>query len=268
MLRTSHVRGRRRGGRDGKRPSVIVGRYAEGTVEQLEERRLLAVSLPPAIHGVVYDDFDASGSFTDGEQLSGVSVQLALDNGDGLYLADEDPLVVATVSDADGEYAFDNLATNATYFVVRPSQVIDAISLTFRVSGPIVPGQADVVIDEFGTTQIARVVPPPPSSEGSVLGFSDEAEVIGAERDLQVELLSGQTDVTLLVDGANAGGQLGFEVLPGSIGSRLITWDGVDGQSNAVGAGLAGRDLTAGGQQTGIVLYGGVQGGTDGVTAA
>ncbi len=109
----------------------------------------------PAWHGsgdgligdTIFYDRDASGSFTAGEGLEGVRVNLYRDsNGDGNYDAGE-PLVNTTVSNENGNYYFGNLA--AGNYVVQ----VDAATLPAGVTNTVDVG--DATLNEGGVTLAA-----------------------------------------------------------------------------------------------------------------
>ncbi|MCA9151478.1 MAG: DUF11 domain-containing protein, partial [Planctomycetales bacterium] len=206
----------------------------------------------------MYVDRNADGRSTPDEVLSGVSVQLARDNGDGVYNALQDTVVSTLTTDAAGQYCFGDLDPDSSYFVLRPAQVINGESLRSVVSPLISGGQPGTLIDQFVTRQTATAVPPAPSSNGSILTFADESEVIGRERDLNVELIQGIGEVALAVNPFGLEDLLEFRNSPGTIGTRIVTWDGIDGDSDQIAGGLHSRDLTMAGQNTGVVLRGGV----------
>ncbi len=233
-------------------------RHAGWQLERLEDRLVLDCALPPAIFGTIYDDRNGSGDVSADEPLVGVGVQLILDDGDGLYLSDVDTLVATVQTDMAGEYCFAELDADAGYFIVRPAQVVSGATLETVISPRIRPGRPGVVIDEFQTRQTAQALPPAPSSKGSVLQFPDDAEVIGRERDMFTELISGVGDVVLVVNPFGLEELLEFNNSPGTLGGGVVTWDGIDGDSEGLAFGLNGRDLAELGRNTGIVLRGGV----------
>lgn len=225
--------------------------------EPLECRVVLDATMTPAILGTVYQDLDASGDASPGEYLAGVSVQLVRDDGDGVFEA-TDPVVSTLSTDAQGEYCFGSLDPDAGYFVLRPAQQVGDLSLDRVVSPLIRPGDPGTLIDQFRTRQLVQALPPAPSSDGSVLTLANETEVIGRERDLFVELLSGIGEVSLSVNPFGLEDLLEFRNGPATLGGRVVTWDGIDGDSQQLALNLGSRDLTRAGGNTGIVLRGGV----------
>ncbi len=227
-------------------------------LELLEPRIVLATM--PAIQGTVFYDQNNNGIPNDGEELSGVPVELYLDNGDGHFDLDTDPLVGETVSDDRGFYLFENLEPDGAYFVRRPGvRLTDPELLLPTVISPLIlPGAADRIIDRFRTQQIISAVPPPPSTAESTKAGLSELEVIGGERDLQAKLISGIGSVDLRVNPFGLEELLEFNQSPGTIGASVVTWDGIDGDAQLVSMGLGGQDLTSGGRNDGIVMRAGV----------
>ena len=128
-------------------------------------------------------------------------------------------------------------------------------SLPLQVSPLIRPGSVNLVIDQFQTSQTVEASPPPPSSQSNTLAFPNENEVIGAERDLFVELTSGASEVRLRVNPFGLLPVLQFDATSGVQGRSIVTWDGTDGDGNPVPTmGLGGRDLTEAGQNVGFAM--------------
>ncbi len=224
----------------------------------MEERVVLDGMLTPTILGTVYNDLDNDGIPGAGEALPGVIVQLFQDDGDGRFQLDRDPLIDATTSDDAGRYRFEGLDPGEAYFVRRPEQVADGLFLPTVISPLLRPGDVDLVIDQFQTRQVVMAIPPAPSSDSSSLLLPSEREVIGRERDMQAELLSGVGGVELRVNPFGVEELLEVNQSPGTLGVSRVTWDGVDGDPDQISMGLGGRDLTQGGQTEGILLRAGV----------
>ncbi len=224
--------------------------------ESLEGRRLLTTAdATPSVQGIVYLDFNGDGSPTSGEEVAGVTVQLFQDDGDGVFEPGGDDIQVGAdqVTDANGQYCFAGIEGTASFFLVQPAQVVGSVSLGQQVSGLLSPGAPNLLIDSFTTTQTAQATPPAPSSDGSTLVFADESEVIGGERDLFVELISGVGEVELLVNPFGLLPVLQFNSSSGVQGAAIVTWDGQDLNSGPTpDMGLNGRDLTQGGINTGL----------------
>src|SRR5688572_22611579 len=110
-------------------------------IEWLEERALLTIFDLASIAGRVFRDATGNG-FNSGEEVSGASVELYRDDGDGTFDSG-DTLVQSTTTNVDGEYRFDRL-TRATYFVKQLAQSGEAFSLPEEVSDPIVISLTDV----------------------------------------------------------------------------------------------------------------------------
>ena len=224
-------------------------------LESLEGRRLLAVTGDsPAITGTVYADANQDGSVTAGEELAGATIDLYLDNGDGVF-DNNDTLYETTTTDEDGIYGFEDLDGLADYFVVQPEQVIGSVTLMEQVSGLLSPGASKLIIDQFETSQEATAMSPVPSSDGSTLQFADESEVIGAERDMFVEMNAGIGELRLRVNPFGMNPVLQYDSTSGVEGIATLTWDGIDNDpALAPAMGLGGIDLTEGGQNTGFTM--------------
>ena len=161
------------------------------------------------------------------------------------------------ITDANGEYCFTDLDQSATYFVRQLEQFVDGQSIAEQDSEAI-SFTPQLVIDEFITTQTTIAVPPPISTDSSALPFPDETEVIGAERDLFVELTEGMSEVQLRVNPFNQQDVLLFDSSAGTTGQRMVTWDGQDGEGDTLALGLNGVDLTDGGVLNSFTLLMGV----------
>jgi len=224
-------------------------------LESLEGRRLLAVTGDsPAITGTVYADANQDGSVTAGEEIAGATIDLYLDNGDGVF-DNNDTLYETTTTDEDGIYGFEDLDGLADYFVVQPEQVIGSVTLMEQVSGLLSPGASKLIIDQFETSQEATAMSPVPSSNGSTLQFADESEVIGAERDMFVEMNAGIGELRLRVNPFGMNPVLQYDSTSGVEGIATLTWDGIDNDpALAPAMGLGGIDLTEGGQNTGFTI--------------
>ena len=223
--------------------------------EVLEQRVVLAAAGEPlAIGGTVYDDINADGQPSAGEGIPNVTVELFSDDGNGLLDA-ADSRVETQSTDANGGYCFDGLDANSRYFVVRPEQEVSGQNLERFVSRPLSVGASSIVIDEFFTRQIVTATPL--DSNVASTQVLDSLEVIGEERDIHVELVSGNTELDLRVNPFGVDDVLVFDAAAGAIGNRIVTWDGIDGDGAHLSLGLNGLDLTDGGKNTGIALRAG-----------
>lgn len=227
-------------------------------LERLESRQLLAGDMP-LITGTVFADANNDSIVDPGEGIQGAIVRLFQDDGDGIFEPGTDDVQVGAdaVTDANGVYCFGNLDQDASFFVQQPAQNAGGHALSEAVSAltQFTPG---LIIDSFETTQSTAAFPPPVSNDESALGFPDETEVIGAERDLAVQLTDGGSEVQLRVNPFGLEDVLLFDSSAGSQGSREITWDGVDADGDTLAFGLGGRDLTMGGTLSGITMRMGV----------
>ena len=229
------------------------------TVETLENRRVLAVTTLPGIMGTVYTDTNGSTTIDPGEGVQGAIVQLYQDDGDGIFEPGGDDAQVGgdVLTDANGEYCFDNLIQNENYFVQQLAQSVGGVDLAQQVSG-LVEFVPQLIIDSFETTQTTAAFPPPVSNDQSALAFPNEVEVLGGERDLAVELQSGTSEVQLRVNPFGLSDVLIFDSSAGTVGTREVTWDGQDADGAGLSMGLGGRDLTQGGTLSGLTMRMGV----------
>lgn len=234
--------------------------YKLRALETLEHRRVLAAAgVLPSITGVVFSDINANDVMDAGEEVSGAVVRLYQDDGDGLFEpgADDIQVGVDAVTDANGEYCFNNLDQLEAYFVLQPEQQVGLVSLAEQVS-PLINIEPQLIIDSFRTTQSTAALPPPISSDESSLVLGGTGEVIGGERDLAVALLAGTSEVQLRVNPFGLSDVLLFDSSAGTTGTREVTWDGIDNDGENLALGLNGLDLTQGGELQGLTMLAGV----------
>jgi uncharacterized repeat protein (TIGR01451 family) len=255
----------RRGTRSQRRStSASGGRSAHGTrrflqLEPLEGRALLATDLA-SISGRVFKDATGDG-FTPGEQVVGATVQLFVDDGDGVFEPGAGDAAFSTPSattNANGIYRFNRLSAGS-YWVRQQAQTVGSITLSeTRNLVTISAADADGVlststIDNFDTAapDVVATLGTPGSSVQTGL---PQAEVIGGERDFEVEVTGepGTTEsVRMFVDG----GRLRIDGQVTSIGTYRVTWDGVDGNASTVNpTGLGGVDVTQGNTNEGVLV--------------
>ncbi len=229
-------------------------------LESLESRTLLAADTLAAIAGTAFVDLTDNGLTPDDTRLPNANVQLYRDGGNGVLDrgagGGDDALVGSRVTDASGNYRFDDLAA-ATYFVEQP-----AVAGRLRRAGTalrqvVVTAQdADGVdgapIDSYDvTTQAVSASSLGPTSTSSSIAAP---ESMGGERDLFVELLSGSGRVELLAN-AFTPNMLTFAADPAAVGRRVVTWDGMDGNGAVLSpTGLGGLDVTENGANVAIRL--------------
>jgi hypothetical protein len=223
-------------------------------LESLEHRSLLASDLA-AIAGIVFVDQTDDGLTQDDIRLTGVTVNLFRDGGDGQFGGD-DVSVGSSVTDGLGRYRFDDLV-EGVYFVQqsavpgllqRPGETVQQVVITAADADGTLGGS----IDSFDvTTQTVEVSSLVPTSNSDSVAAS---EAIGGERDMFVELSSGVGDVEMRVRHLNRP-LLSFSADSGAEGRGVVTWDGPDNDADQLDAdGLAGYDLTENGANLGIRL--------------
>lgn len=231
-------------------------------LEALEGRQFLAATDMIAFAGRVFRDTNGNG-YTAGEEVAGAQVRLFRDaNANNSFDSGSDTLLLTTTTNGTGQYRFDTSVgtplTAGTYFVQQPAQTVGANNLAADVSAPIVVsavqvmGTAGTVIDTFNTTaDLASAVSTGPTSATSATAAP---EAIGGERDFSVSVTSGIGMVELRGNAFGAG-VLEYSATATANGTRIVTWDGVDGAGGTLnGTGLGGIDLTSAGASTGISL--------------
>ena len=261
--------------RSSKAASRCPGRRAR-TFEVLERRTLLSVDILPSIGGAVYHDLTGNGLTADDALLSGVTVNLFRDGGNGVFdgktLGGDDTFVRSATTDGNGQYHFDNLSVGnywgqqlgAPGLVTSSATGVAKVSIT---SGDL-QGVAGTTIDSFATT--SQVVSDSfyggktvSSSDGTyvpaaggtgVYSTLAAPEALGGQRALFVQRTTTSGSVAL---GANADtpGALEFDSGAASNGTFWVAWDGQNGTGQSVDpTGLGQTDLTNQGANTGIEI--------------
>ena len=231
--------------------------------EFLEGRHLMANDLVE-ITGTVYVDLDDDLVVdTADTKLSGVTVTLFRDGADDTTFNTTDDTQVGTpvTSDANGIYTFDDSygITEGTYWV-RQSTVTGRLQRSTQtvqkvvVSSTDVLGTTGVTIDDFstGTQNVsASISGTDPDSDPLVV-----AGILGGERDLFVDAVSGTSSVSLSVNPGT--GLFEFQAGAATTGTRTLVYDGADADAATVdsvdGLGVGGTDLTAAGANSGFKL--------------
>ncbi len=217
-------------------------------LESLESRQLMAAD----IRGVVYQDLTNDGLDASDPLISGVTIELYRDGGNGTFDngTGDDVNVGSTTSAATtGAYAF-SVTTAGDYFVVQstaapgliqqPSQRVQAVTLTTLD----VAGIAVQTLDSFDTTQqvVTANFPGSTPAQSSVAA----PEAIGGERDIFADATAG--NVSVAANDVSNPGLLIFDVGAAANGTRIVTYDGPDGDAQTLDTnGLGGIDLTSAG---------------------
>lgn len=230
-------------------------------MEMLEQRQLMAAN----IQGVVFQDVTENGLTGSDPLISGVTISLFRDGGNGTFDnggGDDIASGTATSAATTGAYSF-SVNTAGTYFVVqstvapgliqRSSQRVQTVTVT---SGDIT-GSVATTLDSFNTTQQVVTANFPGSTPASSSLAAPEAT--GGERDIFVDATAGNVSVA-----ANAPanpGLLIFDVGALANGSRIITYDGPDGNAQVLdNVGLSNLNLTTGGASAFRFVMGGEAG--------
>lgn len=220
-------------------------------VETLESR-----SLPTGlalIAGTVFDDLAGDGLTLSDPVLTGVTVSLYRDGGNGVFDGGagggDDVLLATDSTDAQGQYEFEYLS-EGRYFVEQAAvaghqQRPGANIVTQDVSATDALGVPGVLIDDFSTTvQATQATTSRRTNSSSVAAV----EAIGGERDFFLQLTSATGTLSLDSDDVTPD-VLEFTASAVAAGRRVVTWDGVDGDGLTLDpTGLGGVDLTNGGQ--------------------
>lgn len=240
--------------------------------ESLERRiALVAPTDLQVVTGRVFADTTGNG-FTAGEEVSGATVNVYRDNGDGVFNAATDALFRSATTGSDGRYRIDSL-TVGNYFVQQPAQTVGGRTLSQRVSPLIVVDANDVAgqllrtIDSFDSgTQLVF----DDTNDGTPVtstALAPESEVIGGERDLLVSKTSVNGRVQISVNDPLLPGFFSFDSIQTGQGRRVVSWDGIDGNATVINdTGLGNVDLTSSGTATGLQLRIGADSATGSVT--
>lgn len=213
-------------------------------MEILEGRQLMAAD----IQGIVFHDANNNGVVEASEtRLSGIPVQLFLDNGDGVF-GSSDILKASTTSGANGGYSL-TAESAGTYFVFQNSEPVGFVQRQNQRVQKVTLAANDIaisdklVLDTFNTTQqVVNASFPGATPNSSALAAP---EAVGGERDIFVDATAGT--VSIAANGTPKPGELVFDVGAGANGKRVVSYDGVDGTSNLNPTGLSSLDLTASG---------------------
>ena len=138
-----------------------------------------------AIGGMVFQDLSDNGFTNDDLRVSGATVQLYRDTGNGVYDGN-DTLVGSRTTTGTGDYKFDGL-TAGTYYVKRnlPSGYIQKSGTdmaTIVVSAQNAAGQVGRMIDSFDST--TQSVTAASNASRTDAASMTAPESIGGERDL------------------------------------------------------------------------------------
>lgn len=227
-------------------------------LESLEVR----ATMDATISGVVFSDLDNNGLDAGDTFLSGVSVALFRDGGNGTYdngTGDDIAAGTTTSATTTGAYSFTGLTTIGRYFVVQTSAagslIQDAARRILTVEVTTVATVAGPSIDDFNspvTLFSADSTGTNPNSD-TTPGL---ANVQGSVRDLFANATSGV--LTVSVDGGNSNALDLQPSLTGD-GSFFITYDGDDTNAanllgTQLGTGTNNFDLTTGGTTNTIRL--------------
>ncbi len=202
----------------------------------------VAMGQVPSVSGTFYRDLNLNNIAETGEELSGVSLSLFADDGDGLFDANTDIAAGSVVSGVGGTYNFGGLDPTLNYFVYQSAQNVGGTNLVGSVSGLLNPTTFTMTIDAFDDQQIVQGNPINATGTSNLTTPS----VIGGQRDLYVNYLGGPAEAVLHANPFGLDEVLQFDQSAGVQAVAVVTWDGLDNDmstSPAVG-GLGGLDLS------------------------
>jgi uncharacterized repeat protein (TIGR01451 family) len=228
-------------------------------VEMLERRQTMDATISGVVfHDVADDGFDVSDPL-----LSGVSVALFRDGGNGTYdNGGGDDVAAGTTTSAatTGAYSFTGITTIGTYFVVQTSASGSLVQRsTQRVQTVDVNSISTVtqlVLDNFDSPVTNFVA----DSTGTNPNFNTTSGLGNAEggvRDLHATASAGI--LTVSVDGGDSNA-LDLQPSLSGDGVFLITYDGdatnsADALGTSLGAGTNNFDMTQGGTADSFLLF-------------
>lgn len=236
-------------------------------MERLEPRALLANDLGE-IRGLVFIDRLNNGFTNDDQLVSGATINLFRDDGDGVFEPGGDDLPQAsTTSNGGGSYLFSRL-TAGDYWVSQPAQTVSgrplaAIENLLTISALEAGGDLGVLVDSFDTPPS----PPPPLVVNGSTGANNASaevvtggEVLGNERDFLLFLSAPNSPAIGQAQMGIAGGNLFLTEDNSARGVFRVTWDGLDADGANIngiglrGGGPTGVDLTTNGAKSAFLL--------------
>lgn len=233
--------------------------YRQLGMEQLEHRRVLATNLGE-ITGTVLNDLQNDGNTANDVVQVGLPVSLFRDgNANGTFDgAGTDAQVGATINtDANGVYRFTGL-TEGTYFVqITPGSELQVLAggdlQTVVFDATEAMGVTALTIDDFSTAQtvsVSRLVSDVGTTDNSDADTANAND--GGVRDLYVEATTtGNVSLTSQFGGSNV---LSLESSSGTEGIARVTWDGTDGDGDAVDPDNLALDFSDSGANFGVLL--------------
>ena len=201
----------------------------------------IAMGQVPSISGTIFKDLNLNTLAESGEELSGVSVALYADDGDGIFDLNTDVVAATMVSGTSGGYNFGGLNAATDYFVYHAAQNVGGVNLNSAVTSLLAPTTFTMSIDAFDDQQIVQGNPI------NAIGSSNltSSSVIGGQRDLHVQYLSGAAEAVLHANPFGLTDVLQFDQSAGVHAIATVTYDGVDSDmSTTPTVGGLGLDLS------------------------
>ena len=146
----------------------------------------------PSVGGTIFHDINNNGLTDAGEELGGVSLTLYADNGDMLFDINTDMVAGSMTTGAAGQYGFSGLDTSKRYFVYQDAQNVGSLNLLSYASGLLNPLVETMIVDSFDSQQ--RVEGNPIFPQGMLNLATSTAAIIGGQRDLRVDYVSGSAE--------------------------------------------------------------------------
>ena len=201
----------------------------------------------PEVTGTIYYDANLDGAMSGGEQLSGVTVQLFQDDGDNIFNPDVDAIITSSVTNSDGVYSFGGLDVDANYFVFQSAQAVGGMVVDQAVTDLLNNSTMNLLIDDFADQQRVEGNPVQVTNATNLTSTG----VIGGQRDLHVEYLSGPAEAVLYANPFGMSEVLEFNQSANVQAVATVTWDGIDGDMTTTpnAGGLGGLDLTVNGSE-------------------
>lgn len=244
-----------------RKPRRSYRRNPLGRFEPLEGRRMLATDLAQ-IAGTVVTDLD-NGAGADVDAV-GQTVELFLDDGDNGFDPQDggggDVSQGTQVTNADGEYSFDNLVAGNYWVRINPTagtqtRAGENVSALISFDATEAMGMINLTIDEFSVAQNATATRnsgqpiPAPANSADGVNATD-----GGPRDLRAVYSGGTAgEIRIAADDFDSN-RLSIESGPGVTGTLRAVWDGTDADADAVDFTGLNLDLLGNGTNSAFVI--------------
>ena len=183
-----------------------------------------------AVSGTVFDDLTDNGLTPDDPPAGGISVELFLDNGDGILDEATDTLIdVQVTAPVTGDYTFDNLVDGKFHIRQRvPTgsfQTSDPAYYTFDVAGNAV----GMLVDNFGAPDPAHIYFIGAFDADPTHLEADSDAVLGGQRDVLIDVLGNANAISAAGSIGLYGGLGNFRFASARPASMaVLQYDGID----------------------------------------